>query len=63
MVLDSSPILAILFREEGHEQILAKLEGADLIVVGAQAVVEAQIAGMPLLFTGEDFGRTDIPPA
>ena len=125
MVLDSSAIVAIHLREPGHERLIDRIEGAEVVVVGVPTLLEtmmvltarlghdarpllsaflrrmdaevvpfheehldaaaaaflrfgrgrhpaalnfgdcmsyavASVAGMPLLFTGEDFGRTDI---
>ena len=128
MVLDSSAIVAIHLREPGHEQLIDKIDAAEVVVVGVPTLLEtamvltarlrqdarpmlfaflrrveaevipfneehldaaatafirfgrgrhpaalnfgdcmsyavASVAGMPLLSTGEDFRRTDIPPA
>ena len=128
MVLDSSAIVAIHFREPGYEVLIEQIEGADALVVGVPTLLEttmvmtarlgqdarpmlfaflrrmdaelvpfnaehldaastaflrfgrgrhpaglnfgdcmsyavASVAGMPLLFTGDDFGRTDIVAA
>lgn len=125
MVLDSSAIVAIHLREPGHERLIDRIDGAEVLVVGVPTLLEtamvltarlghdarpllfaflrrmdaevvpfheehldaaaaaflrygrgrhpaalnfgdcmsyavASVAGMPLLFTGEDFGRTDI---
>jgi ribonuclease VapC len=128
MILDSSPLLAILFDEQGQERFVTALERADLIAIGAPTLLEtrmvatrkfdlrgralvaqmlerwsvvvtpfdqrharvafdaflrfgkarhpaalnygdcmtyatARVAGMPLLFAGNDFGMTDIDAA
>jgi uncharacterized protein with PIN domain len=54
MVLDSSAIVAIHLRQPGHERLIDRIDAAE-VVVG--------VADMPLLFTGEDFSRTDIAQA
>jgi ribonuclease VapC len=126
MVLDSSAILAILFKEPGFGDLEAKLLGSKIVLVGAPTLFEtamilqreaggpvdlkdfldaadvavvpfeerhytaalnafvrfgkgrhparlnildcmsyatAEIADMPLLFTGDDFAKTDIEAA
>lgn len=128
MVLDSSAIIAILFREPGYERLVAALDAAEVVIVGAPTILEtsmvltsrlghkalpvlaaflrrascetvpftqahldaatlaflrfdrgrhpaalnfgdclsyaiASAAGLPLLFTGQDFAKTDIDPA
>ncbi len=128
MILDSSAVLAVLLREEGHERLEEAMEGADALGIGAPTLLEtemvaagafdlhgpalvsrflerwqivvtpfedrhrraatdafirygkgrhpaalnfgdclsyaaAKVAGAPLLFTGEDFARTDIDVA
>ena len=50
MILDSSAIVAILLREPEHEALRSKLA----------AYVTAQLAGEPLLCTGNDFSQTDL---
>jgi ribonuclease VapC len=128
MVLDSSAIVAIHFREPGHDRLIDRIDAAEVVVVGVPTLLEtamvltarlgqdarpmifallrrleaevvpfneehldaaatafmrfgrgrhpaalnfgdcmsyavASVAGMPLLFTGEDFRRTDIAQA
>ena len=128
MVLDSSAIVAIHWKEPGHERLVGKIDNAEILVVAAPTLLEASmvltarlrvdarsmlsaflrrseievvsfseehfdaamtaflrfgrgrhaaalnfgdcmayavasVAGMPLLFTGDDFGRTDIVAA
>ena len=128
MILDSSAILAVIFREPGYEVLIRRITGAPLVAVGAPTLVEtalvltarlgrdvrlmlsefvrqaeaeivpfteehyqaaidafarfgkgrhpaalnlgdcltyavARVAAMPLLFTGDDFQKTDLPPA
>lgn len=128
VMLDSSAVIAILKEEPGHQRLHSRLEGADVLAIGAptlfetamvaigrfggegEALVEqfledwrvdvlsfgedhwrvadeaftrygkgrhpaslnygdcmtyasARLTGMPLLFTGNDFARTDIAPA
>ena len=43
MILDSSAVLAILFREPGHEEVAAKLASASEVGVGAPTLVESAI--------------------
>lgn len=43
MVLDSSALLAILFREPEHERLLEALDAAEAIYVGAPTLAEAKI--------------------
>ena len=128
MVLDSSAIVAIHWKEPGHERLVGKIDNAEILVVAAPTLLEtsmvltarlgvdarsmlsaflrrsgtevipfteehfdaavtaflrlgrgrhpaalnfgdcmayavASVADMPLLFTGDDFGRTDIVAA
>lgn len=128
MIVDSSAILAVAFREPGHEAILERIREADAVAAGAPTLAEtgivlharlgtashgmlermldelgiqeipfgeihwreavdafrrfgrgqhpaslnfgdcltyatARLSGEPLLFVGEDFGRTDLEPA
>jgi ribonuclease VapC len=43
MILDTSAIVAILFKEPGFEVLLEKLAGADSPAIGAPTLVEAAI--------------------
>ncbi|MEK7477029.1 MAG: type II toxin-antitoxin system VapC family toxin [Candidatus Coatesbacteria bacterium] len=43
MILDSSALVAILFREEGHERFLRALDGAVEAAIGAPTLVETAI--------------------
>lgn len=43
MILDSSAIVAIFFKEPGYEALLQKLESADQIGLGAPTLVECAI--------------------
>lgn len=126
MILDSSAVIACLLREPGHERLVAAIQAAPQVAVGAPTVIEiglvlvsplgvvgktllarfleeaqaevlplavehwaiavdaflrygkgrhpaalnfgdcqvyavARVAGLPLLCTGDDFGRTDLP--
>jgi ribonuclease VapC len=128
VMFDSSAVLAILKEEPGHQELHAKVEGANRLAIGAPTLFEtamvaigrfggggevlveqflddwkvdvlpfdethwrvadeafirfgkgrhpaslnygdcmtyasARLAEMPLLFTGDDFAKTDIPPA
>ena len=128
MILDSSALLALVFREPGYERVLDAVTAADWVGVGAPTLAEtgivlaariseeakptlalllehldlgvvpfaaaharaareaftrfgrgrhpaalnfgdcltyavARVAGMPLLFVGDDFAQTDLEPA
>lgn len=128
VVLDTSAIVAVHFREPGYERVISAIESARLVLVGTLTALEAgmvlsgrlgqdgrpllasflrrvgavlvpfreehldaaiaaylrfgrgrhpaglnfgdclsyataAVAGLPLLYTGEDFARTDIPAA
>jgi ribonuclease VapC len=128
VIVDSSALLAIVFREPGYEAIVAQLEDADAVAAGAPTLAEtgivlharlgaaadgmlermldefaiqevpfgeihwreavdafrrygkgrhaaalnfgdcmtyatAVLSGEPLLFSGDDFSRTDVEPA
>ncbi len=77
MVLDSSAIVAIHLREPGHERLIDRIDAAITAFIrfgrgrhpaalnfgDCMSYAVASVAGMPLLFTGEDFRRTDIAPA
>lgn len=43
MILDTSALLAIVFREPGFEQVLAKVQDAALVAAGAPTLVETGI--------------------
>jgi ribonuclease VapC len=106
LIVDSSALLALVFREPGYERVLAAVAAADWVGVGAPTLAEtgivlsariseeakptlalllrprgesgrhpaaldfgdcltyaaARVAGMPLLFVGDDFARTDLEP-
>ncbi len=128
MIVDSSALLALVFREKGHELLVQKLISAEVVAAGAPTLAEtgivlqarlgksadgllermldefgieeipfgevhwreavdayrrygkgrhaaalnfgdcmtyavAMLTGEPLLFTGDDFARTDVRPA
>jgi ribonuclease VapC len=73
LMFDSSAIVAILKEEFGEEHRLVADQAfarygkgrhpAALNYGDCMAYASAHIAGMPLLFTGNDFARTDIAPA
>lgn len=70
MILDSSAILAIVFRESGHDELLDRLEAADAVAVGTPTLCETGIVlyarlgsasyGMLERFLDE-FGIQEIP--
>lgn len=41
MILDSSAVIAILLREPGHEGLLAAIEAADRVSIGAPTLLES----------------------
>jgi ribonuclease VapC len=43
MILDSSAVLAIIFREPGYEELVGKLAAATAVAVGAPTLVESAI--------------------
>jgi ribonuclease VapC len=43
MILDSSAVVAIALREPGWERLLAALDGAPTVAIGAPTIVEATI--------------------
>jgi ribonuclease VapC len=43
MILDSSAVIAILFREPGYEVLLEKMVAADVLAIGAPTAAECAI--------------------
>jgi ribonuclease VapC len=43
VILDSSAVVAIAFREPGHEELLARLLAAEEVAIGAPTLAEAAI--------------------
>lgn len=43
MIVDSSALLAIVFREKGHELLLQKLTGTQVVAAGAPTLAETGI--------------------
>ena len=43
MILDTSAILAVVFKEPGFEMVLDKIAGADVIAIGAPTAAETGI--------------------
>jgi ribonuclease VapC len=43
MIVDSSALVSVLLREAGHQAVLRKLRGAEIIFVGAPTAVETAI--------------------
>src|ERR1035437_9015833 len=41
MVLDSSAIVAIHLRESGHERLMARIDAAEVVVVGVPTLLES----------------------
>lgn len=46
MILDSSAVLAVLFRERGHERIAEAINDADVLAIGAPTLVETGIVAV-----------------
>ena len=46
MILDSSAILAVLFEEDGHEQIVDAMSDADVLAIGAPTLVETGLVAI-----------------
>ena len=70
MIIDSSAIIAIIFREHGCETILAKLTETQFAGMGTPTLVETAIimtarmgfdAGSQLSLFIQEFGITEIP--
>jgi ribonuclease VapC len=40
LILDSSAIVSVLFREEGHHEVGAAIDDADLLAIGAPTLLE-----------------------
>lgn len=43
MIIDASAILAVVFREAGYEEVLARLQAAPAVAVGAPTLAETGI--------------------
>ena len=43
MILDSSALIALIFKEPGHEQIMDKLTEAEYLGIGTPTLAEAGI--------------------
>ena len=43
MILDSSVLLAVIFREPGHEELLATIRDAEIVAAGAPTLTETAI--------------------
>ena len=43
MILDSSTLLAIVFREPGHEELLGSIRDAEIVAAGAPTLTETGI--------------------
>jgi ribonuclease VapC len=43
MILDSSALIALIFKEPGHEQIMEKLTGAEYLGIGTPTLAETGI--------------------
>jgi len=56
VIVDSSALIGIVLRQDGWEQLVAKL-AAEPTAVGAPTL------GQRLLFVGTDFSKTDLPVA
>jgi ribonuclease VapC len=40
LILDSSAVVAVLFREQGHRQFAEAMDGADVLGIGAPTLLE-----------------------
>ena len=52
MILDSSAVLAVLFREKGYDLFEDAMESADIVAIGAPTLLETGIVAI---------GRLDLP--
>jgi ribonuclease VapC len=43
MILDSSPLIALIFKEPGHEQVMDKLTGSEYLGIGTATLAETGI--------------------
>ena len=55
MVLDTSALVAILFREPGSAELEAKIENADIVLVGAPTLFETS-----MILERESDGRANL---
>jgi ribonuclease VapC len=46
LILDSSAVLAVLFREEGHDAVEDRLADADIVAIGAPTLFETGMVAM-----------------
>ena len=72
MILDTSALVSILLREPGHEMLLHEINAerfgkghhpAGLNFGDCMTYALAVATGLPVLCTGKDFPRTDVPCA
>jgi ribonuclease VapC len=69
LILATSAVIAVLLREARQGELAEKLEAQDSVAIAALNILDcmtyatARIAVEPLLFTGNDFARTDIAAA
>jgi ribonuclease VapC len=54
MIVDSSVLLAIVFREEGYERLVDELAGADAVAAGTPTLTETGIVLSARLDAGAD---------
>jgi uncharacterized protein with PIN domain len=69
MIVDTSAVLAIVFKEPGHEELI-QMSDSVVAVTPARlnfgdclSYATAKLAGQPLLYVGNDFSKTDIEKA
>ena len=43
MILDSSPVVAVLFREQGHRRFAEAMDAADVLAIGAPTLLETNM--------------------
>jgi ribonuclease VapC len=54
LILDSSAVVAVLLRETGHRQLAEKMDGADILAMGAPTLLET---GMVMIGAFDLHGR------
>jgi ribonuclease VapC len=57
LILDSSAVVAVVFREPGHEELDQKMRDAKILAIGAPTLVET---GMVLIGKYGDVAKTTI---
>ena len=60
MIVDTSALIAIVFRESGYERLIDLLREKGPSGIAAPSIVKAGIVSSARLCTGTDFRRTDL---